>query len=370
MGSTLHFCRFRRAASQVCRLLGGAWLLVRASSGDPGIQWRRDPDFSISTLLSPRVGGYSRNNVYFFNIDICLHWIHTPSAVYSRLRSSQKSGQVFCGLRPPTTCSQFWGNPWASHVTDFRKELGAPVKRRLIRRISTEWALPLWPTVEMVICSAKTGLWAYKWLFPQMGVALNGWFIVEKPMTSDDLGVPPWLRKPPNTYFLGEPVKDRFWWVAVLRRCISCCTCDPNILRYVQGQALPKRRVHEMVFAGTPRRSTPSAWRRSTLWWSRSHTPWTGSRSQCRRFFSGGRTLVTGKHSEQQNSCSGYPPDYPSIRPSIPPACQRIWELGGTSPYTKWPTTSSNQSLSGRFSPRMACWTRKRSGWWTVDALA
>ena len=81
MGSTLHFCRFRRAASQVCRLLGGAWLLVRASSGDPGIQWRRDPDFSISTLLSPRVGGYSRNNVYFFNIDICLHWIHTPSAV-------------------------------------------------------------------------------------------------------------------------------------------------------------------------------------------------------------------------------------------------------------------------------------------------
>ena len=33
---------------------------------------------------------------------------------------------------------------------------------------------------------------------PKIGIPQNGWFIIEHPIKIDDLGVRPWLRKPPN----------------------------------------------------------------------------------------------------------------------------------------------------------------------------
>ena len=37
---------------------------------------------------------------------------------------------------------------------------------------------------------------ALKWVFPKIGVPENGWFIAEKPIKMDDLGVPLFLETP------------------------------------------------------------------------------------------------------------------------------------------------------------------------------
>lgn len=143
-----------RAVSQVCRLLCGAWLLVRASSGDGGVE---EGDWlfhlNIITFLSLQVGGCSRNDISF-NIGNMLNLIWDDDPKWP----------IFCGgLRPPT--SQF-----------------------------------------LVDKSMRISMWLQ--ISPQEGAGCS----CEATPYSTHLH---WVSSANNELWMSRQVKGRLWWVAV-----------------------------------------------------------------------------------------------------------------------------------------------------------